>query len=143
MTQLAWPSKMWRWPTGFTRGRSPRRIKSELFLLCSLIVLAWAIWKPTVVVIDTDQNGRWDQKLYSRFRVPLKKLIDTNGDGAADLWIFYRGGIPHELRQDVNLDGRVDLWAFYEGNEISRVKTDLNFDGKIDYEGPYRLRKKH
>ena len=148
MTRPVLPFKTWLSLHGFT-GSSQRAGKTSKPFLSSLsvvflvlVAIVWVASNNRPLVRDTDGDGRWNEKLYFRKGILVKKLVDSNGDGRVDLWVFYREGVPKRMKHDSNYDGRVDLWAFYEGGEISRVKTDLNFDGKVDYDGPYRLNRK-
>lgn len=108
--------------------------------------------------VDTNQNGRIDQRTYLTGGTPLRSEMDTNEDGRIDRWEYVAAsgellmvgtssqndGVEDrwtfareddgERRVDVST-GRtrhIDRREFYRGRDLARVEEDSNEDGLPD-----------
>jgi hypothetical protein len=64
--------------------------------------------------------------------VARSALLDTNGDGKADQRVRYEDGQAVRLEADTNGDGKADVVQHLRGEAIARQCEDGDYDGRID-----------
>ena len=108
--------------------------------------------------LDTNQNGRVDQRTYLNGNVPLRSELDLDDDGRVDRWEYVdaqgtlvtvgassrNDGVEDRWTTVAESNGerrltistgrtrQIDRWEFFRGDQLVRVEEDSNEDGRPD-----------
>jgi len=81
---------------------------------------------------DTDGDGKLEMILDFAGDDLRSTLIDTDGDGRGDERELYENGARVRIETDTNGDHRPDVVMYMQGEEVTRQDEDSDFDGIID-----------
>jgi len=62
----------------------------------------------------------------------VESLLDSDGNGRADQREIYRGGKRVRVELDTNGSGRPDVVQHLEGENVVRQEEDSDHDGRLD-----------
>ena len=78
--------------------------------------------------IDINEDGKIDQKIYSKNGVTQCVVRDLNFDGVTDMTEFYRDGIHYRDEIDLDFDEICDLIVTYENGVAVKKEYSYDFD---------------
>ncbi|MCX6544995.1 MAG: O-antigen ligase family protein [Acidobacteria bacterium] len=89
--------------------------------------------KLTLLMFDTNKDGKTDVWSHMDGTRLVRMEIDTNFDGVIDRWEYYTpDGALEKVGSSRFNDGRVDAWAFEAaGGGIARMEISTRRDGKV------------